>query len=227
MRELVNSRQCAAARRHAALLLALAGWSGWAAAAPLTRAPTAAETASLQRYLNTLPEAPATAPAWRISRPSARQRWQVSAHVDGAPQRRGAGLCQFERSHYAYDGRARIQQRWSLAAPSQHVWLATAQGCATPAAPALLAAPMADAELAALLRQQAALLARARLLFAGNTECARLRALDFSLTAIEPAAAPGALPALVYLSDRASSARVSVRRSGAELTAWSASCQAG
>lgn len=225
----MSSHPCAPARRRAALLLALAGWSGWAAAGhtPQTRAPTAAETASLQRYLNTLPQAPAAPPAWHIGRPSARQRWQLSAQQDGAPQRRGAALCQFERQHYAYDERARNHQRWSLAAPSQHVWLATAQGCTAPAAPAQLIAPMADAELAALLRQQAALLARARLLFAGNTECARLRALEFSLVAVEPATGPGALPALLYRSDRASSARVSVRRSGAELTAWSASCQSG
>jgi two-component system osmolarity sensor histidine kinase EnvZ len=89
------------------------------------------------------------------------------------------------------------------------------------------AVPPADVE--ALLRQHRDLLLRARLLFAGNSECARQRALTFRLSAIEPAAPANGAPVmfgLVFESDRDTIARVAVRKSRGEYAAWNVSCRA-
>ncbi|WGG52198.1 hypothetical protein [Rugamonas sp. DEMB1] len=116
-----------------------------------------------------------------------------------------------------------------------YVWLARGAVCTTPqpgqpGQPALLLPALSDAAAVALLRGQAELLTRARLLFAGNTSCARLRALDFTLQALGPApagaAGGGAMYELRYRSDRDNEARVAVRQHRAELTAWNVSCPA-
>ncbi|SFM77463.1 hypothetical protein SAMN02982985_05250 [Rugamonas rubra] len=115
------------------------------------------------------------------------------------------------------------------------MWLARGAVCTTPqpgqpGQPALLLPTLSDAAAVALLRGQAELLTRARLLFAGNTSCARLRALDFTLQALGPApagaAGGGAMYELRYRSDRGNEARVAVRQHRAELTAWNVSCPA-
>ncbi|PHV06889.1 hypothetical protein CSQ96_12950 [Janthinobacterium sp. BJB412] len=118
---------------------------------------------------------------------------------------------------------------------STYVWLARGAVCTTPqpgqpGQPALLQPALSDAAAVALLRGQAELLTRARLLFAGNTSCARLRALDFTLQALGPApagaAGAGAMYELRYRSDRDNEARVAVRQHRAELTAWNVNCPA-
>ena len=77
--------------------------------------------------------------------------------------------------------------------------------CRPVAEPVRLLQRVPDAELEGVLLYQKPLLARARLLMAGNTECAPLRALNFSLAAVDVGASrPQAQEqyALVFRSDR-------------------------
>lgn len=143
------------------------------------------------------------------------------------------GLCLSE--HQPLGGAARGRDtpgRREDGPPPSYVWLAGAGGCdatAPPAQTVRLQRPLPPAIVRQLLQQQDVLLERARLLFAGNTQCARLRALAFTLEEIDSAApAPGArtLYTLRFRSDRGSVARVDARYSRAELTAWNVSCPA-
>ncbi|MES2077248.1 MAG: hypothetical protein V4462_16665 [Pseudomonadota bacterium] len=232
---------------------------GLAGAPPASRAPSAAEADSFAAFHHALfPDAAPPSPRWRISRAKGQRRWQVVAELDSAPEPARAGLCRLQRSSFHYDARARKDQRWSAgdgsaamasasasagaaaaaaAAASNltYVWLARGAVCTTPqpgqpGQPALLLPALSDAAAVALLRGQAELLTRARLLFAGNTSCARLRALGFTLQALGPApagaAGGGAMYELRYRSDRDNEARVAVRQHRAELTAWNVSCPA-
>ena len=84
-----------------------------------------------------------------------------------------------------------------------------------------------ESDIVELLEQQGKLLSGARLLFAGNTECARLRARPFILAAIEVGAAvPGgeAMAGLVFTGAEGA-ATVWARRSGVEYTAWNVACR--
>ncbi|NRR29824.1 hypothetical protein HSX11_06460 [Oxalobacteraceae bacterium] len=201
-----------------------------APAAPATREPIEQESSSFASYLEQqLPGSDPARARWDISR-QRKGPWQVLARVDSAPLPRSAGLCQLTRSTFAYDARAPKAQRWAVgAAPDWYVWIASGSSCAAPANPVRLSGALADGQIAPLLRAAPALLERARLLFAGNTDCARLRSLPFMLEAIGPGAAGSAAAsmfALRYVSDRASAAQVTVRKSGGELVAWNVSCPA-
>jgi hypothetical protein len=82
-------------------------------------------------------------------------------------------------------------------------------------------------DVVALLRQHRELLGRARLLFAGNSQCAPQRALTYRLAAIEPAPPANGAPVMlgmVFESDRQTVARVAVRKSRGEYAAWNVSC---
>lgn len=202
-----------------------------AAGAAATRQPAAQEKASFASYLEQqMPGRDAALASWDIRR-QRHGRWQVVARIDSAPLARSQGLCQLTRSSFAYDARATKDQRWAVEAPPDwYVWIAPA-GCVVPAPgsaqPVRLSGALADGEIIPLLRAAPALLERSRLLFAGNTECARLRSLPFALEAIGPGAAGSAAAsmfALQFRSDRASVAQVTVRKSGTELVAWNVSC---
>ncbi|MBJ7312319.1 hypothetical protein ACFOLJ_19640 [Rugamonas sp. CCM 8940] len=233
-----------------------AGTGGQAGAPAASRAPSAAEADSFNAFQRALhPDTPPSLPQWRISRAKGQGRWQVVAELDSTPQPARAGLCRLQRSSFHYDERARKDQRWSAgdsdagansaasstgttaavtATAATYVWLAHGAVCIKPqpgqaGQPALLLPGLSDAAALALLRGQAELLSRARLLFAGNTSCARLRALDFTLQALGPgeaAGGAGVMYQLRYRSDRDSEAWVSVRQHRAELTAWNVSCPA-
>ncbi|MBC7685042.1 MAG: hypothetical protein H7176_07420, partial [Bdellovibrionales bacterium] len=108
----------------------------------------------------------------------------------------------------------------------QYAWLEK-QGCAQVAMAVEVIRRLPESDIVELLEQQGKLLASARLLFAGNTSCARQRALAYALKAIElgPISAGGEeMAALVYHDDRGGLARVWVRRNGAEHTAWNVAC---
>ena len=206
-----------------------------------TRAPTPQETASFNDFYRknyagagvaaSLPATAGTAivqPVFEIVRPPGRRDWSVTARVDAAPRHTSAAVCQMSRSVFSYRRGAPKSQRWS-ADPSdrQLVWLARTPACVVPASPLLLEQALPDADLVNLIGQQAALLQRARLLMAGNTQCAHMRSLAFQPRALGVEASTAAAPTMyriTYESDRNSTVQVAVRKSGTELTAWNVSC---
>nr|WP_315258311.1 hypothetical protein [uncultured Duganella sp.] len=171
------------------------------------------------------------APAFDIQRHRG-EAWRVIARVDSAPRRHTPDLCRQIRSSYIYNAKAPEGERWmpSAAPPEWYVWLATPK---VPCSAAQYTTRMDPAvhpdDVKALLWQHRALLARARLLFAGNSSCARQRSLTFRLAAIEPAAPANGAPVMVgmvFESDRDTQVRVAVRKSRGEYAAWNVSCAA-
>jgi hypothetical protein len=140
-------------------------------------------------------------------------------------------LCRQIRTSYIYDAKAARDQRWAptAAAPEWYVWLATPKViCSATQRSVRMDPTVPPDDVSALLRQQDALLQRARLLFAGNSQCARQRALNFRLSAIEPAPPANGAPAMVGMvfdSDRDTTVRVAVRKSRGEYAAWNVSCR--
>ena len=143
-----------------------------------------------------------------------------------APSYRGHGaLCRTQRTKFVLHGEGQ-RARWQEAGMEYFAWLDRGT-CRPVAEPVRLLQRIPDAELEGILLYQTPLLARARLLMAGNTACAPLRALPFSLAAVDVgAAAPRAEEryALVFKSDRDSYARVWLRKSGAQFDAWNVTC---
>lgn len=207
-----------------ALLLYLA--AALNAGAAETRSATTQEAQSFDAYYRALhPDAAPAQPLFDIAR-QPRGRWRVAAHTDAAPQRSSPALCRMTRSRYDYRAEAPKGQRWSARTPDQQfVWLSRGAACsAAPAQAVELAQPLADADIASLLQLHPALMQRARLLLAGNTQCAALRSLPFHPIALG-AAAPG-MYTITFESDRASTAQVTVRKSGAQFDAWNVGCPA-
>ena len=218
----------------AAALLA----AGHASAAPTIerREATAEERSSFDAfYRERLPSGvngaeSLFAPSFDIERRRG-EPWHVIARVDSAPRHFAPDLCRQVRSSFIYDAKAPAGQRWgpSAAAPEWHVWLARPDVACTAARYTVKMDPaVPKADVAELFRQHRELLLRARLLFAGNSECARQRALTFRLSAIEPSAPTNGAPVmfgLVFESDRDTVARVAVRKHRGEYTAWNVSCK--
>lgn len=210
------------------------------AAPPRTeqRAPTAEERDSFDEFFRARnaaqPQrpwgaAPLFAPAFDIERQRGKP-WQVIARVDSAPRRSAPELCRQIRSSFIYDAAKPRGERWSdsAEAPQWHVWLAQPNiPCRAARYTVLMNPAVPAADAVALLRQHRELLIRARLLFAGNSGCARQRALTFRLAALQPAAAASGAPVmfgLVFESDRDTTATVAVRKHRGEYTAWNVSC---
>lgn len=221
------------------LLLCAALLGGAANAAPVvqTREPTAEERGSFDEYYRE--QVPARigggpslfAPVFDIQRRRG-EAWRVIARVDSSPRHHTPELCRQVRTSYIYDAKAPKGQRWtpSAAAPEWYVWLATPKVICTAAQYTVRMDPAVSGDdVAALLRQHRALLERARLLFAGNSSCARQRALTFRLSAIEPAPPANGAPqmvGMVFESDRDTRVRVAVRKSRGEYAAWNVNCAA-
>lgn len=169
------------------------------------------------------------APTFDIAR-RGKAPWQVIARVDSSPRHFTPDLCRQIRTSYIYNAAAPNGERWtpSAAAPEWYIWLATPKTICTAAQYTTRldpAVPPNDAK--ALLWQHRELLARARLLFAGNSSCARQRSLTFRLAAIEPAPPSSGAPSMVgmlFESDRDTQVRVGVRKSRGEYVAWNVSC---
>lgn len=204
------------------------------------REPTTEERASFEAFFSARQAAtpqgpwatrPLFAPAFEIERQGRKEPWRVVARVDSAPRRSDPDLCRQIRSSYVYDAKAPVGQRWHDAAepPRWYVWLATPTvPCAAARYTTRMDPAVPAADVVALLRQHRDLLGRARLLFAGNSQCAPVRALTYRLAAIEPAPPANGAPAMlgmVFESDRETVARVAVRKSRGEYTAWNVSCK--
>lgn len=190
------------------------------AAAQETREASAQERASFQAWYQTISTAFTGAPVFRITRANAGRPWRIEAALDTAPRRALRTLCRMDRHVFTYDG------QWQSGLRRQFAWHAAA-GCSAPANPIALGQRMPDTDILALIEQQGALLARARLLFAGNTACATQRAFNYRLTAIDVTMfinGSEEMATLTYQSDRGPSARVWARRTGLAYDPWNVSC---
>lgn len=153
-----------------------------------------------------------------------RGKRRVTAIVDGPAQRAVLPLCRQPRAVYEYDPRASKAVRWSESGPPQTlVWIHHAPQCgAQPDTPVRLFQPLAEMDILMLLQQYPSILGSARLLMAGNTSCAPSRSRGYRLTGLDRG--KDRLPVLVFASDIAGEARVSVRRTRNELLPWSVAC---
>jgi hypothetical protein len=206
-----------------------------AAPAVQTREPTAEERSSFDEYYREQVPARVSggaslfAPGFDIQRRRG-EPWQVIARVHSSPRHHTPELCRQIRTSYIYDAKAPKGQRWtpSAAEPEWYVWLATPKVICTAAQYTVRMDPaVSSADVTALLRQHRDLLLRARLLFAGNSGCARQRALTFRLSAIEPAPPANGAPqmvGMVFESDRDTRVRVAVRKHRGEYAAWNVNC---
>lgn len=150
---------------------------------------------------------------------------EVVGSVEAPPYRGHGALCRTQRTKFVLQG-AGTQARWQEAGMEYFAWLDRGT-CRSVAEPVRMLQRVPDVELEGVLLYQKSLLERARLLMAGNTACAPLRALKFSLAAVDVgAAAPRAEEryALVFKSDRDSYARIWLRKSGAQYDAWNVTC---
>lgn len=146
---------------------------------------------------------------------------EVVGSVEAPPYRGHGALCRTQRTKFVLHGTS-----WQEAGIEYYAWLDRGT-CRAVAEPVRMLQRVPDAELEGVLLYQKPLLARARLLMAGNTACAPLRALPFALAAVDVgAAAPRAEEryALVFKSDRDSYARIWLRKSGGQYDAWNVTC---
>lgn len=159
-------------------------------------------------------------PSFEIQRSDGARDWTVSAWVERAPQRAAWRLCHARRDGYLYDAKL---QRWSESGESRnYVWLDRSSDCGVSPQRVHLKHALGDRDIVTVLEQQSELLTSARLLFAGNTQCAPQRAHKFELTAID--VLPDQYYRLSYVSDRGGRADITVRKRARELTAWAARC---
>ena len=201
---------------------AIAGAAGIAAgmavaAAQDSRAPNEGEMQSFAAYYQAPPGVVAR-PAFEVTRDGRAQGWTVQAWTEDKPQRAAWSLCLAQRHGHAFDGKA-----WrATGAVRRYVGRARARDCGVAPQRVLLTAALGDRDIVTVLEGQAAVLQGARLLFAGNTQCAPVRALPFKLVGL--GIDKTGMLVLTYRSDRDSEARVTVRKRGRELTAWNVQC---
>jgi hypothetical protein len=200
-----------------ALALALAVPCAATAAGQETRAPNEGELQSFAAYYQAPPGSVAR-PAFELRRGGTVQGWSIEAWTEDKPQRAAWSLCLAQRRGHAYDGKA-----WrATGATRRYAWLDRSSDCGVSTQRVLLSHAMADRDIVTVLEGQAAVLQGARLLFAGNTQCAPIRALPFKLVGLD--LDKDSMLLLTYLSERGAEARVTVRKRGRELTAWNVKC---
>jgi hypothetical protein len=185
-----------------------------------TRPPSEAETLSFAAYYHQRHPGAAPKSSFEIQRDSGERGWRITAWAESAPQRAAWSLCLVQRSGHSYDAKA---QRWSdNGQQRRYVWLDRAADCGVSPERVQLKHQLSDRDIVTVLEQQVQVLQSARLLFAGNTQCAPQRAHNFKLEAID--VSPDHLYQLTYRSDRGGVAQVAVRKRARELTAWSTHC---
>jgi hypothetical protein len=185
-----------------------------------TRPASEAEIKSFEVWYSQRYDGPARKAGLEVQRADGTRDWTVTAWSERLPQRAAWRLCHAQRDGYAYDGK---MQRWSESGERRnYVWLDRSSDCGVSPQRVHLKHVLGDRDIVTVLEQQGELLQSARLLFAGNTQCAPQRAHKFELTAID--VMPDQYYQLSYVSDRGGSAVVTVRKRARELTAWSARC---
>ena len=204
---------------------AVCGAAGVAGAAEAVAVDAQQRASLLAFYAQQYPgEAAARTVFESVSVVGARGR-EVVGSVEAPPYRGHGALCRTQRTKFVLHGEGK-QARWQEAGMEYYAWLDRGT-CRAVAEPVRMLQRIPDTELVGVLLYQKPLLARARLLMAGNTACAPLRALNFVLAGVDVgAAAPRAEEryALVFKSDRDSYARVWLRKSGAQYDAWNVTC---
>lgn len=182
-----------------------------------TRPATPDEIKSFAAFLRQQSGAEAR-PVFDIQRDAGAREWRVAAWAETRPQRGAWRLCLARRTPYAYDGK-----RWSASgAEGRYAWLDRASDCGVSPERVELKSEIGDRDIVTMLEQQGQLLQGARLLFAGNTQCAPIRAHKFKLAAIGVGA--DGFYRFTYRGERGGAAVVSVRKRGRELTAWNVRC---
>jgi hypothetical protein len=182
------------------------------------RAPTAAEQKAFEAWYRSRPAAAAQAAAPQLETRRDGKRWRLSAHEDAPAVRAVLPLCRMPRTVFE-----RQNKQWTERAETL-IWVHhTAQCGPAPASAVRQRAELPELDILRLLQQQAELLRSARLLMAGNTSCAPMRSRSFQLSALDRA--PDTLPLLVFDNDIGGTARISVRKTGADLTAWNVNCR--
>lgn len=201
--------------RPGAILLCALMAPAFADAGIQQRKPTAAEQASFARFFHR-DHPDAAPPPLSASRPAGARRWRVdSAPFQLAPARAAGILCSADFVEYTLDG------NWRASAPFQQVWLA-APDCAAQSVRVRRATEVPDRDAIRLLQRQQAILARARLLMAGNSFCAAERSSRFGLAAILSHA--GNKVTLEYRGERPVVLQVDARLSGADYDVWNVRC---
>lgn len=147
----------------------------------------------------------------------------TGAHVDSTPRRGLRTLCRMTRTRFGFD------KEWSVAPQrTEFVWLQKG-ACSPSASAATLLNRMPDTELISVLEQHPKVLARARLLMAGNSACASARSFNFGLASIGVGTTGKETEEMVelgYASDHKTAVKIWIRRSGAEYDAWNVACPA-
>jgi hypothetical protein len=154
---------------------------------------------------------------------------EETRYIDSRPGHLAPGICHLIRTPQTHARGAAADEGWSdSGAPEIRVWLDGGPiPCTAPQQSVQLTQSLPAPDIISLLQQQAALLQGARLLFAGNTSCARQRAYNFTLSALSAAPAERGAQAmylLTYASDRDTTARVTIRKNRNEFTAWNVNC---
>ncbi|SFG96446.1 hypothetical protein SAMN05518865_12545 [Duganella sp. CF458] len=204
--------------RYVVFLAAMAAQAASAAAPGANaRAPTLAEQRSFEQFMQrTAPGTPVPPLRLELSRDG--KKWIASASTDAAPVRLVLPLCRVSRTRYTQQA----DDSWR-GETSQHVWIHHTTNCGMPPATmAELRAPLAEIDMLRLIQAQGELLQRARLLMAGNTNCAPTRSRSFQLRAL--GRSKDGMFLLGYESDIGSKADITVRQARAELVAWNVNC---
>ncbi|XLZ67775.1 hypothetical protein ABT364_14525 [Massilia sp. SR12] len=188
-----------------------------AALPPGVRAPNLAEQRSFEQlWQRSAPGTPA--PPLRMERAPGASVLAATAHSDAPPIRLLLPLCRVERTRYTQQA----NDSWRVDR-SQHVWVHHTTSCgAPPAGMVELRANLPEIEVLKLLTAQGEMLQRARLLMAGNTSCAPMRARQFAMAALGRGS--DQLPLLVYHSDIGGELRLSVRPARTDFVPWNVSC---
>lgn len=188
-----------------------------------TRPATEAEASEFGAwYASTHPQAGAVLPRVDVRRFNGKDEWRVMGASVDSPARRGQrALCIVERTLFVN------AKGWKQEGDARQLAWLEAKGCSGKGGAIEVLKRLPESDIVELLERQGSLLSSARLLFAGNTHCARQRANTFVLKAIDLGAAVEGteeMAGLRYLNDRGGSATIWVRRSGLDYTAWNVSC---
>lgn len=184
--------------------------------------PSSVERASFAAFYRAhFPGAALAEPIFIVEQSGTAQGRRLLAQVDTRARRAPRGLCRMDRRRFVFGS------QWTIGQPARLAWVDHARCSAPPQHQVQILQNMPDTDVIALLAHAPTVLARARLLFAGNTSCAVQRASRFRLHAITvgaPVAGGEEMAELVFRSERNSSATVWVRRSGLAYDPWNVSC---
>lgn len=201
----------------AALLMATAAAEP---VAPIqSRKPTAAERSSFGKFFHRAYPGVSKPPSLIVRRRKGERPWIVeSAEFELTPARGTGALCTSNVVQFRLDG------EWRESPPVPKSWI-DGPGCSTQGGRVRRAAAIPDSDVVRILQRQQAVLARARLLMAGNSYCAKERSSRFALASILSQEANKVV--LEFHSDRPVVLTVDARLAGADYDVWAVRCAYG